>query len=130
MKGRFYDALCKWLAGSFGLALLPLLARLIVNPSGQLQIEGCLFILVLASTGILEAFTDPLSSPSRTILLLLGGVSALYGALGYGTLVGAAIGNVAPNFKAGWLIWPLLASLSFAYLSYKLPLLRSETLQP
>jgi hypothetical protein len=115
-RDKFHNSLLKWLATSYGLALLPFLAKLIVA-QGPYQAEFCLFILVLAASGELEAAFHPSSSASRTLLIVAGIFCIFYGALGYGQI------SSGQPFEAVGLLWWVVGVLSGAYLIYKVPLL-------
>jgi hypothetical protein len=118
-RDKFHNSFLKWLVTAYGLALLPFLAKLIVA-QGPYQAEFCLFILVLAASGILEAAFHPSSSASRTLLIAAGIFCICYGALGYGKL------STSQDFQAVSLLWWVVGVLSAAYLLYKIPLLWKE----
>ena len=128
----YHDSVTAWLGSSYLLAVLPLLARALVGPWTSFEAEGCLFILVLATTGVWEAYLDSkkrhVADAWRNILVALGIISACYGALGYGRLAATTPEHYKDAFQAGILIWPLVIALSATYLAYKLPLLKGEAI--
>jgi hypothetical protein len=113
----FLDALLKWMASTYGLALLPLIAKLIVT-HGPYGAESCLFVLVLGASGGFEAaFTTKGSWATRTFLIVTALFSVFYGATGYAELSSGQV------FPAIGLLWWAAGVLSLAYLIYKVPLL-------
>lgn len=112
----FLDALLKWLASTYGLALLPLIAKLIVT-HGPYGAESCLFILVLGASGGFEAAFESGSWGTRTLLIVTALFSVFYGATGYAEL------SSGQPFPAAGLLWWTAGVLSVSYLIYKVPLL-------
>jgi hypothetical protein len=110
----FTDELLKWLARTFLIALLPLLAKAILA-QGPYDAELYLFVLVLGASGVLEAAFTHGSAPMKTILVILGTLAIAYGALGY-----AKVSSGEAFASAGGLRLAL-AGLSCAYLIYKVP---------
>lgn len=117
-RDSFPNALIKWLATSYGLAILPFLAKLLGK--GPYEAEFCLFLLVLGASGLLDAAFTHVRAATRTILALVGLSAVVYGAFGYADISG---GQPFPPAK---LLWWGVGVLSAAYLAYKLPLLWEE----
>lgn len=114
----FPNAVLKWLATSYGLALLPFFAKLLGK--GPYEAEFCLFLLVLGASGLLEAAFHHVRAVTRTILALVGLSAVVYGAFGYADISGGQ------PFPPARLLWWGVGILSAAYLAYKLPLLWRE----
>lgn len=116
----FADGFLKWIASSFGLALLPLIAKMIVSPSGTREAEFCLFVLVLGTCGSLDAAFTHGSWAMRTFLIFGGVFSVLYGAIGYAEFSSSKV------FPADGLLPWVAGVLSVLYFLYKVPVLINE----
>jgi hypothetical protein len=120
-RDSFGHALFKWAVRSYGLAFLPLLAKVFVVGTKSLDPEWCLFILVLAATGLCEVlFNDGESSFLRTVLGVAAISCVLYGGEGYAKL------SAGEPFPGLWLLWWLLGFLVVVYLLFKLTRLRDD----
>jgi hypothetical protein len=117
-RDSFLNALVKWLATSYGLAILPFLAKLLGR--GPYEAEFCLFLLVLGASGLFEAAFRHERLVTRTILAVVGLSAVVYGAFGYADLSGGQ--PFPPARLLWWGVWVLSAS----YLAYKVPVLWRE----
>lgn len=113
----FWNALVQWIGKSFGLALLPFLAKFAVAPSGPHGAEFCIFVMVLGATGLLEAAFATQSTLTRTLLVFWGIASVAYGAIGYDQL------TISSAFPGGGPLSIVAWSLAASYGTYKVPLL-------
>jgi hypothetical protein len=113
----FLNALVKWLAHTFGLAILPFLAKWTVAPGSPRDAELCLFVLVLGASACFEGAFSHRNVLSRTMAIVAGILAAIYGAMGYAKL---SSGEAFP--AVGLLLWAVIV-LSACYLIYKLPIL-------
>jgi hypothetical protein len=120
-RDSFGHALFKWAVKSYGLALLPLIAKAWVVGTKDLSPEACLFVLVLAATGICEVlFDDGENGFLRTTLGVTAISCVLYGGEGYARL------SAAEPFPGLWLLRGLLWGLVGIYFLYKAIRLRDD----
>lgn len=113
-KNPFPNAITKWWLSAFVPALLPLVSRAIYEQS-SLSPELCLFIMVLATTGLTEAiYGGEPDTLRRTCFIALCGAAAYYGVTGYGSLV------TGQHSFSGLSMMPwFLTALPLAYIAYK-----------
>jgi hypothetical protein len=93
---------------------------MIVDPNGTREAEFCLFVLVLGTSGSLDAAFTHGSWATRTFLIFGGVFSILYGAIGYAEL---SSGKAFPADR--FLPW-IAFVLSALYFIYKVPVLRDQ----